>query len=88
MIAPGELASLTNFSQAVFPVGETAPAHRHESLGEVFYVQSGRGEIRIEGKRFNLLPGVCALVEPGEEHELSNTGDEELVISYFGIAID
>jgi mannose-6-phosphate isomerase-like protein (cupin superfamily) len=88
MISLGELGKLTNFSRAVFPVGEIADAHRHETMGEVFFVQSGEGEIRIDGESFKLLPGVCALVEPHEEHELRNTGDEELVITYFGIGID
>ena len=88
MIAPGELGGLTNFSQAVFPIGEIAPVHQHENMGEVFFVQSGEGEIRRDGKSFKLLPGVCALVEAHEEHELKNTGNEELVITYFGISID
>ena len=88
MISAGELGRLTNFSQAVFPTGETAQVHRHEHMAEVFLVQSGEGEIRIEGKCFKLLPGVCALVEPGEEHELSNTGGGDLVITYFGLTID
>jgi len=88
MIAAGELGALTNFSQAVFPIGEIAPVHQHENMGEVFFVQSGEGEIRIDGESFKLLPGVCALVEAHEEHKLENTGDEELVITYFGISID
>jgi len=88
MITAGELGKLTNFSQAVFPIGEVAPVHQHENMGEVFFVQSGEGEIRIEGKSFKLLPGVCALVEAREEHEVENTGDEELVITYFGLSID
>lgn len=57
-------------------------------MGEVFFVQSGEGEIRIDGKIFMLLPGVCALLEAQEKHEVKNTGDEELVITYFGIRID
>jgi mannose-6-phosphate isomerase-like protein (cupin superfamily) len=78
MITRGELGKLTNFSQAIFPVGEVAEVHRHENMGEVFFVQSGEGEIRIDDASFKLLPGVCALVEP----------HEELVITYFGITID
>jgi len=88
MITPGELGKLVNFSRAVFPAGETAEVHRHDDMGEVFFVQSGEGEIRIDGKIFKLLPGVCALVEAQEEHEVKNTGSEELVITYFGIRID
>jgi len=88
MIAPGELGKLTNFSRAVFPAGEIAPAHRHADMGEVFFVLSGSGEMRIDGETFQLRPGVCVLVEPLEAHEIENTGDEELVITYFGVSID
>ena len=88
MITRGELGKLTTFSQAIFPVDEVAQVHRHESMGEVFFVQSGEGEIRIDDASYKLLPGVCALIEPHEEHEVKNTGDEELVITYFGITID
>jgi len=44
MLAPGELGELTNFSQAVFPIGEIAPLHQHENLGEVFFSNPAKGK--------------------------------------------
>jgi len=44
MIAPGELGELTNFSQAVFPIGEIAPLHQHENMDEVFLSNPAKGE--------------------------------------------
>ena len=85
MIAPGQLDFLTNFSQAVFPVGEAVEAHRHEDMAEVFFVQSGCGEIRIEDEVMQLKPGVCVLVEAEETHTLINTGTDTLIVTYFGI---
>ena len=87
MIENGELDNITNFSQAVIPVGEVADAHRHEDMAEVFWVQSGKGIIRIDGVKHNFLPGVCAMVEPNEVHEIRNTGNNELIIVYFGVQI-
>ena len=88
MIPPAELGRLVYFSQAVFPSGEVARAHRHATMDEVFFVQSGKGEMIVEDRRINWLPGVCIMVEAGEEHEVCNTGKEELVITYFGISTD
>ncbi|TNF98703.1 MAG: cupin domain-containing protein [Gammaproteobacteria bacterium] len=85
MIPPGEAGELVYFSQAYFPAGEVVPAHTHEDMGEMFLVQSGKGEILINDQSFQFIPGVCVLVEPGESHEIRNTGDEMLVVTYMGI---
>jgi mannose-6-phosphate isomerase-like protein (cupin superfamily) len=85
MVARGELGAVTNFSQAVFPAGEVATAHAHDDMGEVFFVLAGSGEMDVDGETFPLAPGVCVLVEAGEQHEIRNTGNGELVINYFGI---
>jgi mannose-6-phosphate isomerase-like protein (cupin superfamily) len=85
MIENDELKNITNFSQAVVPVGEVADEHMHEDMAEVFWVVSGEGAILINGVTYKLFHGVCAMVEAGEMHEIQNTGDEELVIVYFGV---
>jgi mannose-6-phosphate isomerase-like protein (cupin superfamily) len=85
MLRPGDLLHLTNFSQARFPPGQIAAAHHHPDMYEVFFVQSGHGIITINQAPYPLTPGVCVAVEPGETHEVSNTGSEDLVITYFGI---
>lgn len=82
------LPNLISFSCAVFPPGEMAGAHSHADMSEVFFVQSGRGVINIDGKEYPLEKGVCAAVEVGEEHEIRNTGFEDLVLSYFAIKAD
>jgi len=85
MIQPGDIPHITNFSRAVFPVGERVQPHRHEDMTEVFFVESGEGLITIDGTTYPLLPGGCITVEPKEEHSLSNTGTQPLALIYFGI---
>lgn len=87
MLTKGDLPSLTNFSQAIFPPGQVAQAHFHHDMAEVFFVQSGQGVIKINDQDFLLETGVCVAVEPGEVHEVSNTGTTDLVITYFGLQI-
>ena len=53
---------------------------------EVFFVSAGTGTMTVNGIDQMLLPGVCMLVEPGDVHEVTNTGEESLVLTYFGIA--
>ncbi|MBF2025236.1 MAG: cupin domain-containing protein [Oscillatoriales cyanobacterium C42_A2020_001] len=85
MLRSGELPHLTNFSQARLAPGQIAAAHRHTDMYEVFFVEAGEGMIEIDQTPYPLQPGVCVAVEPGERHEVSNTGTEELVLTYFGV---
>ncbi len=87
MLRLGDLPHLTNFSQARFLPHQMAAGHAHEDMHEVFFVESGTGQIVIDGAPHALTPGVCVAVAPGEIHEVSNTGDEALVLTYFGLKV-
>ena len=87
MLRKGVLPHLTNFSQAEFLPGQVAAAHAHANMAEVFFVEAGRGAIAIDGVEHSLEPGVCVAVEPGEVHEVRNTGTEILVLTYFGLLV-
>ncbi|MEM7793450.1 MAG: cupin domain-containing protein [Cyanobacteria bacterium P01_C01_bin.118] len=85
MLQPGDIPHLTNFSQATFVPGQVANAHSHSDMYEVFFVSAGNGTMRVNEVDQELTPGVCILVEPGDLHEVVNTGEEPLVLTYFGI---
>lgn len=87
MLRLGDLPHLTNFSQARFAAGQVVPAHTHSDMCEVFFVESGAGLMLINGQNYPLTPGVCIAVEAGEQHELQNTGSDELVLTYFGLRV-
>ena len=87
MVGYHELGTITQFSQAVFPPGSCAPAHQHQDMAEVFFIESGTGRISIDGVDHKLEPGVCAVIDLHEDHEIENTGDENLVITFFGINV-
>ncbi len=88
MLRLGDLPHLTNFAQAHFAPGQVAGAHAHQDMCEVFFVESGEGTICIDGQSFVLQPGTCVAVEPGEVHEVTNTGTTELVLTYFGLRVE
>ena len=85
MLNSEDMPHLTNFSQARFAPGQIAINHSHSDMYEVFFVQSGTAIICLDGKEIKLTPGSCIMVEPGEEHQITNTGTNELVLNYFGI---
>ncbi len=85
VLSSKECENITQLAQATFPPDETAPAHSHEDMAEIFIVQSGQGIIQIDGENHELNPNVCAVVGPNEEHEIRNTGSLDLIISYVGI---
>ena len=47
---------------------------------EIYYVISGRGEMTIDGKAFEVKAGDAILTRPGASHGLKQLGDEDLVI--------
>ncbi len=85
MIRNGQLPHLTQFAQARFRPGQVAAAHTHHDMYEIFFVESGRGQITINGQPHRLATGMCVVVEPGEEHEVANPGETDLVLTYMGL---
>ncbi len=85
LLRRGDVPHLMSFARAVFLPGQTARAHTHANMSEVFFVERGRGTMRVGGSGHTLAPGVCVAVVPGEEHEIVNDGAGELVLLYFGV---
>ncbi len=85
MIKSGDMPHLTNFSQAILSPGQIASAHIHQDMSEVFFVESGSGVIYINKSKYPLKKGTCIVVEMQEIHEIVNTSNSDLVLTYFGI---
>lgn len=87
MIRSQTIPHLTNFSQARFAPGQSTTAHAHADMWETYLVEAGEGTMRVDGKEYKLTIGTCVAVEPGEIHQVINTGSMELVLTYFGLQI-
>ena len=85
IIGNGELPHLKSFSQVRFKAGQIAPKHSHKDMYEVFLIEEGEGTISVNIKEQRLKKGLCVVIEPGEVHEVKNTGKVDLVITYFGL---
>ncbi|MGI6175567.1 MAG: cupin domain-containing protein [Christensenellales bacterium] len=60
--------------------GASIGTHDHVGESEFYYILSGRGETVENGRTIPLLPGDVTLTGKGNAHDISNTGDEELVL--------
>ena len=85
LLSKGDVDQVTIFSRAILPPGETAEAHSHSDMTEVFYVEYGQGIICVDDKQVSLKAGSYVAVEPNENHELKNIGSTDMVVLYFGI---
>jgi mannose-6-phosphate isomerase-like protein (cupin superfamily) len=69
-----------SLAEATVQVDGATAAHYHVVAEELYYFTAGRGRLRIGGDERDVRPGDCAVIPPGTEHKLVNTGDEPLVL--------
>lgn len=65
------------FASNVYPAGYMSNAHAHETQEETFYCVAGSGHIKVNDTVFDLVPGDCVFVEPGEIHQCLNLDGKE-----------
>ena len=63
------------------PPGKTAyPYHSHSAQWEFYHVISGRGTVRHKDGTTPIEPGDAFIFRPGEPHQLTNDGTEDLIL--------
>ena len=62
------------------PAQTPYPYHSHSAQWEFYHVISGRGSVRHEGGTTPIVPGDAFLFKPGEAHQLTNDGTEDMII--------
>lgn len=85
LLRNGTVPHVTTFAQSRFLPGQAATEHVHADMYEIFLVESGTGVVRVDGEEYALEPGTCVVIEPGERHSMACTGEEPLVLTYFGV---
>jgi mannose-6-phosphate isomerase-like protein (cupin superfamily) len=74
--APG--LKLVFRKRALKPGSAIGYHEQHED--EIYYVLSGRGVMKLDGKDVEVAPGTAILTRPGSSHGIRQTGKEDLVI--------
>ncbi len=63
------------------PRGGQVPWHNQEQE-EVYFIVQGTGEACVGEERVTIRAGQAAYIPPGKFHQLTNTGDEPMVMIY------
>ncbi len=79
--SPIQAASFSMGYVTLDPRGGQVPWHNQEQE-EVYFVVSGAGEMCVGGERRTLCAGQAVYIPPGEYHQLTNAGDEPLIMIY------
>ncbi len=69
-----------SLAEATVPVGGATTAHLHPVAEELYFFTAGTGRLRIGAQEREVRPGDCAVIPPGTDHKLWNTGDVPLVL--------
>jgi mannose-6-phosphate isomerase-like protein (cupin superfamily) len=69
-----------SLAEATVDPGGTTTAHYHRVSEELYFFTAGTGRLRIGDDERDVRAGDCAVIPPGAEHKLFNTGDEPLVL--------
>ena len=69
-----------SLAEATVPVGGATTAHLHPVAEELYFFTAGTGRLRIGTQERDVRPGDCAVIPPGTDHKLWNTGDVPLVL--------
>jgi mannose-6-phosphate isomerase-like protein (cupin superfamily) len=69
-----------SLAEATVPVGGMTIPHYHVQAEEFYYFVRGTGTLRLEDEVRSVRVGDCAVIPPGIEHQLVNTGEEDLVL--------
>ncbi|MCW2966814.1 MAG: Cupin 2 conserved barrel domain protein [Solirubrobacteraceae bacterium] len=73
-------AANQSLAEATIPPGGATTAHYHRITEELYLVTAGSGRLRIGDEERDVAVGDCAVIPPGAEHKIFNTGDQDLRI--------
>jgi mannose-6-phosphate isomerase-like protein (cupin superfamily) len=68
-----------SLAEARVSPGATTAAHYHRRTEEIYYLLAGRGRMRLDDEWRDIAAGDAVAIPPGAVHQITNTGNEELV---------
>ncbi len=79
-VAVGKADGAANFCMRVFELGQngSTPRHSHEWEHEIFF-HKGKGQVLKNGEWQDVSPGDVAFIPGGEDHQIRNAGEGDLV---------
>jgi mannose-6-phosphate isomerase-like protein (cupin superfamily) len=72
----------------VLPPGTSIGKHMHQGVEEVYFVMHGEGKVQVDEETAPLHKGDAVPVRVKEVHSFENTGNTDLELLVYGIAIE
>jgi len=72
-------ATKVSFAKLIIEPQQKSRRHYHKKTEEIYYILSGCGEVSIGNESFEVRPGHAILLPIGTKHEISNSGNQNLV---------
>ncbi len=69
-----------SLAEATVPPGGATTAHLHPRSEELYFFTAGSGRLRVGADEREVSAGDCAVIPPGAEHKLWNTGDVPMTL--------
>jgi mannose-6-phosphate isomerase-like protein (cupin superfamily) len=69
-----------SLAEATLAPGDSTTPHYHRASEELYLFTAGRGRLRVGDEERDVESGDCAVILPGEIHQVWNTGDTDLVL--------
>ncbi len=60
------------------PPGKSSALHYHNTAEETYYILRGSARLVVDGQAYRLSPGQACLIQPPEQHQIFNSGDDDL----------
>ncbi len=84
-LTKGSAPGLTQFGRFQLEPGQQVEAHSHTDMWEIFFVVEGSVTFTVDGQPREVGSGEGLLMEPGDEHALTNGGQSRATVFIFGI---
>jgi len=69
-----------SLAEAIVAIASETILHRHLQSEELYYITQGKGLMTLDSEQFEVGIGDTICINPGSEHKIRNTGNDELKI--------
>ena len=86
--APVRMGHSQYVDHLILTPGSSEGLHSHASVGEVYYVLDGEGQVTVAGESAAIGKGDGVPIVPDQAHAVANTGPRDLELMIIGIATE
>ena len=87
MITAEDFGNIMSFGRAIFTPNQSASAHVHPDMKEVFFILPGNGVFHTKTENIKVEKDDFISISAGETHWQSNPFEESLDLLFFGVKV-